>query len=271
MLLNNKKCSNCQCYYDPTLKKCPNCYKSNEFYLDNKIPNNILFLNPFAQIGLFLVGFAFAGMLIAELISAIFVSFVTADEVYKSTLLLFLTYSMMFAGLLTITLTTRRNEFFSKYKRSLDYIYGIAYAATIIFASMALSSIISLFHQVSDNANQEAAVKISTNYPLIAFVILGFLGPVCEEFTYRVGLYSFFRRINKYVAFAVTIIVFAFIHFDFTSIGHDAFFEELWALPAYLLSGFILTLAYEHRGPACSMMAHMVYNSFAFLMIIAAN
>ena len=68
MLLINKKCTNCQGYYDPTLKKCPHCYKSNELYLNRQISNNILFLHPLAQVGIFLAGFAFAGMLIAEII-----------------------------------------------------------------------------------------------------------------------------------------------------------------------------------------------------------
>jgi hypothetical protein len=47
-------------------------------------------------------------------------------------------------------------------------------------------------------------------------------------------------------------------------------FNELWSLPSYRISGFILTLAYEHRGPAWSMTAHVLYNIFAFLIMLAA-
>ena len=271
MLLNNKKCSNCDTYYDPTLRKCPHCYKSNELYLNRQLSNNILFLHSLAQIGLFLVGFAFVGMLLGEFLASIFVAFIDADALFKNTLVLFFTYSMMFCGLLIIPLLTRREEFFSKYKRPLDYVYGAAYAITVVLASIALSSLIALVHETSDNANQTVAISIAQNYPLLAFIVLCFLGPVCEEFTYRVGLYSFLRRINKYLAFAVTIIVFGFIHFDFTSFGSDTLIEELWALPSYLLSGFLLTLAYEHRGPACSMTAHIAYNTFAYIMILNAH
>ena len=64
---------------------------------------------------------------------------------------------------------------------------------------------------------------------------------------------------------AVTVIVFAFIHFDF---GADNMTSELWLLPSYIVSGIILTIAYEHRGPACSMTAHIAYNIFAFIMIL---
>lgn len=269
MLLFNKKCPNCNSYYDATLKKCPHCYKNNELYMNRQISDKIAFLHPFAQIGLFLVGFAYAGMIIAEFICAFFLAnFVSGDELYKKTILLFLAYSMMFGGLLTIVLTTRKKEFFSKYRRLLDYLYGIAYAVTIVFASMMVSSLINIFHPIADNSNQTTAVEIANSYPTIALIVLGFLGPVCEEFTYRVGLYSFFRRINKYLAFVITIIVFAFIHFDFEAIGTPNIVEELWALPSYLVSGLILTLAYEHRGPACSMTAHVAYNIFAFSMML---
>ena len=271
MLLINKKCSNCNGYYDSTLKKCPHCYKSNELYLNRQISNNILFLHPLAQVGLFLAGFAFGGMLIAELIFSIFTIGIKDNESLRSTVILSLTYLSMFVGLLMIPLVTRRKEFLSKYKRPLDYIYGIAYAITIVLASMALSALISLFYEAGDNANQVAVIQVSKNYPILAFFILGIIGPICEELTYRVGLYSLFRRINKYLAFAITIIIFALIHFDFESFTNGNLIEELWALPSYVLSGLILTLAYEHRGPACSMTAHMAYNTFAFLMILIAK
>ena len=44
--------------------------------------------------------------------------------------------------------------------------------------------------------------------------------------------------------------------------------DELWSIPMYIVSGFVLTLAYEHRGPACSMTAHVLYNMFAFILIL---
>ena len=266
MLLRSKKCPNCGSYYDPTLEKCPGCHKHNELYLNREITNKIVFMHPVAQIGLFLAGFALAGMLIAELIALPFIRSIE-DAVFKQTIGLLITYIFMFAGLLTIILTTRSKHFFSKYKRGLDYVYGVGYAITIVIASMILGTIISLFHDVADNANQSTANAIAKSYPIIAFFLLGFLGPICEELTYRAGLYSFFRRINKYAAFAITIVVFALIHFDFTS---DNIVNELWNLPSYILAGSILTLAYEHRGPACSMTAHVLYNVFAFCVMLIA-
>ena len=267
MLLRSQKCPNCGAYHDPTLEKCPWCHKTNELYLNREINNKIVFMHPIAQIGMFIAGFALAGMLVAELFLSIFVALFPVDDTLKQTLLLLFTYLCMLGGLAAIVLSTRRNIFFSKYKRGLDYIYGIGYALTIVIVSMIVGAIISIFHTPADNNNQAAAVAVAKNYPIIAFFLLGFLGPICEELTYRVGLYSFFRRINKYLAFGVTIVVFALIHFDF---GATDIINELWSLPSYLISGFILTLAYEHRGPACSMTAHVLYNIFAFLIMLAA-
>ena len=265
MLIKWKKCSNCQGYHDPTLEKCPHCHKHNELYLDRKISNNIAFMHPVAQIGLFLAGFSFGGMFIAELIIALFLRDI-ADELLYKTMVISLTYLVMFLGLSLIIIFTRRDYFFKKYKRAIDYIYGLGYAVTLVLVSMIVATILNLFHPVSENANQEAAISVAQGYPILAFFILGIIGPVCEELTYRVGLFSFLRRINKWVALVVTALVFALIHFDF----EGDLVTELWAFPSYLVSGVILTLAYEHRGPACSMTAHIAYNIFALVIMYMA-
>ena len=305
MLIKWKKCPNCQGYHDPTLEKCPRCHKHNELYLDRKISNNIAFMHPAAQIGLFLAGFSFGGMFIAELIVALFLQGI-ADELLYKTMVISITYLLMFLGLSLIIIFTRRDYFFKKYKRAIDYIYGLGYAITIVLVSMIVASIINLFQPVTENANQEAAVAVTQNYPILAFFVLGIIGPICEELTYRVGLYSFLRRFNKYFAIAFSSIVFALIHFDLTvsipltiillaflfldlpksaivtvivlaivgfnihAVFNEASITELIAFPSYLVSGVILTLAYEHRGPACSMTAHIAYNIFALVLMLAS-
>ena len=265
MLIKWKKCSNCDGYHDPTLEKCPHCHKHNELYLNREISTHVAFLHPIAQIGMFLAGFSFVGMLLAELLSGtIFNAFVT-DELLWKTLTISFTYLLMFVGLAMIIISTRRDYFFKKYTRGLDYIYGLGYAVTLVLASSILGALILIFHTPINNENQKTAIDIANGYPILAFVVMGLLGPICEELTYRVGLYSFLRRINKWLAIIATALVFAFIHF---SLDKDAnFIEELWSFPSYVLSGVILGLAYEHRGPACSMTAHIAYNIFAFALM----
>ena len=265
MLFKRTKCPNCQAYHDPTLQKCPECNNSNELYRLNRIPKRVPFLHPVAQAAMFLIGFAYAGMYLAELFFASFIRGMDADNIYKSTLLMTCTYLLMFAGLLSIPLITRRKLFLGKFTSGTDYIYGLAFAVTVIAAGTLVNALTSLMHTPADNENQTAVVNIATNYPLTGIFIMGLIGPICEELTYRVGLYSFLRRINKYAALAITVVVFAMIHFTFDA---ENIIEELWSLPSYLVSGLILTIAYELRGPACSMTAHATYNMFAILMIM---
>ena len=267
MLLKHKKCPNCGAYYDPTLEKCPSCHKHNELYLNREINDKIAFMHPVAQIGLFLGGFSYAGMLIIQLIIALFVRSAITDKTAFEATLISCTYILMLGGLGFIVFWTRRQHFLSKFTRKIDYIYGLAYMITIILVSSLVGTFTSLFHEVSDNVNQSTAVVFSKNYPLLAFFVIGIFGPLCEELTYRVGLYSFLRRINKYLAFIITIIVFTLIHIDFEATD---IVNELWSIPSYVAAGAVLTLAYEHRGPACSMTAHVCYNIFAFLTILAS-
>ncbi len=264
MLIKEKKCSDCDTYYDPTLEKCPSCHKDNELYINRTINTHITFMHPLAQIGLFLAGFSFAGMLVAELIFGNLFGFI-GDKVLFKTLTISFAYLLMFTGLISIIFLTRKKHFCSKFVKPLDYIYGIGYALTLFFVAVIVSSIITLFYKAEDNTNQGVAIEIAKNYPIIAFIVMGLLGPICEELTYRVGLYSFFRRINKYLALAISAIIFALIHFDFTA---ENMVNELWALPQYIVAGVVLGLAYEHHGPACSLTAHLLYNIAAFFMML---
>ena len=267
MLLFGKNCPNCHTYHDATLNECPKCHKSNELRERGEISDNIVFLHPIAQVGLFLGGFAYVGMLICEIISPLFLTS-SEKSLLTESLLLFFTYLLMFAGLMSIPLFTRRKDFFKKFTRPLDYAFGAGYAGLILVGELMVTLFISVFNQNAfSNGNQDDIIKYITNYPILMIFTLCLLGPICEEMTYRVGLYSFLRRINRALAFIVPAVIFAFIHFrfDFNNIT-----GELLALPSYLIAGIILAFAYEHRGPACAMTAHILYNTTAFLTILMA-
>ena len=263
MLLKSKKCPNCEAYYDPTLYECPQCHKVNELYVNRSLSDSVMFYHPAAQIGLFLVGFSFVGMLISELIGAFFLSGL-ADKGLKNASVLLFTYLLMLGALLVICFTSRQKIFIEKFKRPIDYSLGLAYAGGIFMIGLLIGMITSIFYK-DTNANQAVAENLITNYPIFAVLIICIIGPICEELTYRVGLYSFLRRINKVLAFIVSVIVFALIHFDFTA---ESIIGELWSLPSYIVCGALLTIAYDHRGPACSIVAHMAYNTSALLMVI---
>ena len=263
MLFKNKKCPNCNAYYDPTLKKCPQCHNDNELYTNRCLRDDIMFYHPAAQIGLFLSGFSFAGMLISELIGAFFFSGIV-DKGLRNAVVILFTYLLMLSALMVIAFSSRQMIFIKRFKRPIDYTLGLAYAGGIFVTALIIGMITSVFYK-DPNANQAAAESLINNYPIIAGFIICLIGPICEELTYRVGLYSFLRRINKVLAFVVTVIIFALIHFDFTA---ENIIGELWSLPSYLACGALLTMAYDHRGPACSIVAHIAYNTTAFLLVI---
>ena len=267
MLLFDKKCPNCDTYHDPTLEQCPKCHNSNELYAQRGIYEKMIFFHPLAQIGLFLGGFAFVGMLFCKIFWSLFFGGI-GNEALRNALVLFFSYLLVFGGLLSITLCTRRKTFFSRFTRLKDYGFGLAFAGLIVLANIVIGMIISIFHTETVNGNQAAIEDMVSIYPIIAAFIIIVLGPICEELTYRVGLYSLLRRYSFVLAIVVTSIVFGFIHFDFTAVD---LIEELWALPVYIVTGAILSLAYELRGPACSITAHMVFNLIAFLEIVMSK
>jgi membrane protease YdiL (CAAX protease family) len=174
----------------------------------------------------------------------------------------------MLIALLAVPLLSRRKLFLGKFNNGIDYIYGLAFAITLMAAGVLINALTSIWHTPADNINQQGVESIAKSYPLIGIFIMGIVGPICEELTYRVGLYSFLRRINKYLAIILTMVIFAMIHFTFDA---ENIVEELWSLPSYLVSGLLLTLAYEVRGPACSITAHACYNLIAIIMIMVAR
>ena len=103
-----------------------------------------------------------------------------------------------------------------------------------------------------------------TIYPFISLIFLGVIGPICEELTYRVGLFSVLKK-PKWLAYVIGTLVFALAHFSFTSTN---IINELVNLPVYIVSGFALCLAYDKFGLAASLTAHTVNNIYSVSMVI---
>ena len=115
MLFKNKKCPNCGSYHDPTLEQCPICHKDNELYTNRCLRDSTMFCHPAAQIGLFLAGFGFAGMILSEIIGAFFFAGVANKELKYALILLF-TYLLMLSALIVIAFSSRQNIFIKKFE-----------------------------------------------------------------------------------------------------------------------------------------------------------
>ena len=79
------------------------------------------------------------------------------------------------------------------------------------------------------------------------------------------------------LAYIVTIVLFAFIHFDISSIltglngqGWDAFINEIINIPSYLAAAAILTVLYEKFGFASAFVAHASNNLISIVLSIIA-
>ena len=152
-------------------------------------------------------------------------------------------------------------------KKFLDWkgdLIGLGFGAAIILVTLGYNFIISQFVELEVNANEVAAESMITAFPIISVIVLGILGPICEEITYRYGLFSLLDKKSKILAYILTPLVFAIIHFDFT--GNLKI--ELLNLPTYILAGLGLSFAYDKFGFHTAIIAHITNNIYAIVMTL---
>ena len=216
----------------------------------------------------FLIGSA--GLIIVSFIVGLFAVSFTKDLDTANAITTFGTYGTLFVAFIIFFLP----EFKTLFKQFLD-IELIARGLLMGLLVMLIPSLYFCFVNLSDGYtvnNNETTIRTIVNlFPACTLLFAGVLGPVCEEFTYRVGLYGLLKKKNKILAYIITSLVFAFIHFDFTSfVSPSALAIELVNLPAYLLSGIILTYTFDRYGFAAGCIAHMLNNIVSLLGSIGA-
>lgn len=151
-------------------------------------------------------------------------------------------------------------KLFKSFKQWQSYVAGLVCLIAIFAFDYLWGFILELLPISSgDNINESSLQTLTSAYPIASLIIFGVIGPVCEEFTYRVGLFSFFKRINKWVAYVVTIIIFAFIHFNFST-DASTLLNEVLNLPFYMFAAFAFSFTYDKFGLAGSLSAHIVNN-----------
>lgn len=261
MLFKNKTCEKCGYSYDVTFEKCPSCKCEDSNFESYNIPKTICWLSIWQEIAILFIGFAYGGFFAFELLFSGLFSKI--ELVQRSFIASCLSYVMCLAIILVICIP-RFKHLLSHFKTPLNFGLGAAFAVILFGGSLLISSIMLIFGG-STSDNQSAVITYLTKYPVISILIMGFVGPIVEEFTYRVGLYSIIRRLNKYVAIIATAVIFAFIHFNFFS---EDIANEFLNLPSYLLAGAVLCLAYEKGGLSCSITCHCIYNTTTLLLIL---
>jgi len=146
---------------------------------------------------------------------------------------------------------------------------GLGYGGLILLSGIVINTLYLVFGiNLSDNANETTITLIMRTYPFLSVIAFVIAGPICEELTYRLGLFSLVRRINRYLAYAVTFIFFGLIHFDFSTTN---LVNELLNLPFYVVAGLIFCYIYEKEGLAMSIYAHVTNNLISFIATFIAS
>ena len=196
------------------------------------------------------------------------------EEILQKYCMSMLVNALAYLGLIfAIVLISRHDlkKLFGSFKHYQSYIAG----AVCLVSMFAFNALYSTFLQLikvtsSDNANEASLQSLQDIYPLTCLIIFGIIGPICEEMTYRVGLFSLLKRKNKVVAYVVTIAVFALIHFNFST-DPDTLVNELLNLPYYMFAAAAFSFTYDKFGFAGSVTAHISNNLISLFLVKAIN
>ena len=263
MLFDNKKCEKCGSEYDVALPTCPDCGAPEKAYAKRKIPTSIFWLEYWKEIVIFLIG-SFGISIIATFCSALL-----SNSTFDALRINFMSYAfvlLIFFRLLSKDLIRVKPQF----KQLYLFLIGAVGAIALYLFSVIYSSIVLNIHPMEPNANEVTADNFIVDFPMASFWVIVFFGPICEELTYRVGLFSFLYRVKPFLAYLVTIILFALIHFDTKSLGNnDALLNEMLNLPFYLFAGATFCFLYYKWGLAASLTAHVSNNLLTFILVTA--
>ena len=270
-------CPKCGKRYDPLSSSCPKCNEKNE-EVDPRARSfaPLLTLGANREIGLFLIGFV-GLFLLAQVIGIITLSAesfryvqmgLTGDELkaaltdfsssVRFTLLINdLTYTLIFAAMLLFL--WKDNRRLLKSFANLKILFGFVVGFAMIILSGIWSNI-AIKLGASTNINQGAVEETIKASPLLAVLVTGLIAPFVEELTYRVGAFTFLKRINTVLAYVVVGALFGLIHIkDYGSLN------EWLSYPSYLIAGLCLCFAYDKFGFGGSFLAHAMNNLLAVL------
>ena len=147
------------------------------------------------------------------------------------------------------------------------YIAGFVCFIAIYAFEVIYGNLINLLIPVTENGNQASIESVTYTYRFTSLIIFGIIGPICEELTYRVGLFSVLRKKSRVLAYLVTIIIFAFIHFNFSS-NPRTLLNEILNLPVYAFAAAAFSFVYDRYGLAASVTGHILNNLVSLFFVI---
>ncbi|MBR0294586.1 MAG: CPBP family intramembrane metalloprotease [Bacilli bacterium] len=286
MFRNKTTCPSCLKTIDILNVDCPYCQTHNNEYDKLKLSSNAVNVAWYFQLIFFAVGWM-GIQIIASIIqvAVLFISRVPVEEFTSRMDILapveFITYGLELVIMIILLFISKgykqvRRPFTDIIEGEKTYITGIL-GVVVIFI---LSIVYELFRQnfnTSTNTNQALIETMVKTYPILCLIFFGIIGPFCEELTYRVGLFGLLRRWNRVGAILLSAFIFAFIHFDISSLllivtegDFNPIIDELWNFPSYLIGGLGLVLLYDLFGFGASTTAHILNNvmSIGQIMVV---
>ncbi len=268
-----KECPNCHQTVDKVFPKCPNCHE--DFSLDaiQEQFKNLTPLGPIKEISVFLFGFL--GLQILSLIFQALLVSLTQSILWNGGLtgaslleamnryfqsvdcLTLLNYGTYIIALLILLLFLWKDCFrLLKTFKKKSILWGFLGGLIIFVISYLLTLFLSIWAETSEN--QETSNAMMASYPVLVTIMSVIFIPFFEEATYRLGLFTFLKRIHPLVAYLGSMIIFGLIHIhDFGSLN------EWLNFPVYALGGLCFGFIYDRFGFGASYLAHGTYNLIA--------
>ena len=188
------------------------------------------------------------------------------SEAMVDALLNFTVYILLFAIMLPILGKYILKDIVKEFTVPQNIKDGIAFGIIIISTTMLYNLIIQQFVDISSNQNEESVENIILTAPFLSTMTVAIIGPIVEEITYRYGLFGSLKKGNRYLAYIGTVLVFALIHFNFSS-DKKILTNELLNLPTYLIAAGLLCYAYDrHESLATSITAHVFNNAVSVIL-----
>ena len=235
---------------------------TNKIEQSEPLLNQKIDIKLWKRICLFVVGLG--GLYLISFFVSIFVILANPPEDLRDPIVTLRTYGILFLGLIAFVIFDIP-KFLPDFKKWKPYVFGLAAGVAIILFDMFYTSFVSMFYTYSVGDNEKGIRSIIELYPIAAIIILGIVGPLCEELTYRVGLFGALRKWHRVPAYIISVLIFGLIHFNALSAN---IYDELVNLPVYTLSGLALAFVYDKWGFASSATAHITNNLYAIIMNI---
>ena len=153
----------------------------------------------------------------------------------------------------------------SRFGRLLRYAlwgFGLYYVSNV-----ALSFVIAAVNPGFSNVNDNSVLAMVQESPVLMGICTVFLVPATEEMLHRGLVFGSLQRINRFLAYTVSTLLFSLIHV-MGYIGHYETGILLTCFVQYLPAGIVLSWAYEKSDNIfCPILIHMTINQISLTLM----